>query len=301
MLDLRRLELLHAFAARGSIAATAEEFGYSPSAVSQQLASLERELGVALIERTAHSASLTDAGRQLAEHAATVLDAVEVAESQVRARSDRIAGRVNVSCIPSLVADLAPSLAALQRRRPELVVVALETESVRAAAEVLSRTNDLAVIDDWSQQPKPAEFAGLSARPLRKEPVLFAVPADHPAAAGTAISAAALRDWAAEETWLCSPSGHGSRTAGDRRLVEADARPGRRWEFEGLGIQADLVAAGSGIALLPAGVVDRHAGVVGLPLRPRMHRHVLALHRRTRQDDPALAACLAAVVEALAD
>jgi DNA-binding transcriptional LysR family regulator len=79
MLDLRRLSLLQRFAALGSINATAAEVGYSPSAVSQQLATLEREAGIALIERTAQSANLTDAGRELAEQAAEILSAVETA------------------------------------------------------------------------------------------------------------------------------------------------------------------------------------------------------------------------------
>src|ERR1700759_2996692 len=66
MLDIRRLRMLHEFAARGSIARTAEALGYTPSAVSQQLAVLEKEAGTPLLDRTARSAGLTDAGKRLA-------------------------------------------------------------------------------------------------------------------------------------------------------------------------------------------------------------------------------------------
>ena len=93
MLDLHRLRLLSEFAARGSIAKTAAVLGYTPSAVSQQLATLEREAGTALLDRTARRAELTDAGRRLAAHAERILAMVEEAETDLSARAaDRPAG-----------------------------------------------------------------------------------------------------------------------------------------------------------------------------------------------------------------
>src|SRR5579859_4200562 len=86
MLDLHRLRLLTEFAARGSIAKTAAVLGYTPSAVSQQLAALEREAGTALLDRTARRAQLTDAGRRLAGHAERILAMVEEAETDLSAR-----------------------------------------------------------------------------------------------------------------------------------------------------------------------------------------------------------------------
>ncbi|TDC25638.1 LysR family transcriptional regulator [Streptomyces sp. 8K308] len=301
MLDLRRLEILHRFAARGTIAATAADLGYSPSAVSQQLAALEREAGVALLERTAQRASLTDAGRELAEHAAGILAAVETAQGRLRARADTVGGRVTVSCIPGLAAVLAPQLAALRRAHPELTVIAHETGSTTAAAAVLDRRYDLAVIDDWSERP-PTESAGLAVHRLRREDVVLAVPANpappHDEWSGQ-VTAARLRAIVRQETWLCAPVGQLSRAAGDRRLAAAGATPERRWEFEGLHILAALVAAGAGVALLPLGVAADQAGVAWLPLVPAMRRHVLALTRTTTRDDPAVAACLEAVRQAL--
>ena len=86
MLDLHRLRLLREFAGRGTIAATAAALGYTPSAVSQQLAALEREAGVVLLDRTARSAELTDAGGRLAAHAERILAQVEEAEADLSAR-----------------------------------------------------------------------------------------------------------------------------------------------------------------------------------------------------------------------
>ncbi|MFE3603569.1 LysR family transcriptional regulator [Streptomyces sp. NPDC059142] len=299
MLDLRRLEILHRFAALGTITATAADLGYSPSAISQQLAALEKEAGLALIERTARRASLTDAGRELAEHAALVLAAAETAHSRMRARIGTVGGRVTVSCIHALAPALAPHLAALQRAHPALNVVAHETGSATAAAAVLDRRYDLAVIDDWSARP-PAEDSGLSVHRLRREDIVLAVPADHPLAERSGpATAAQLRRLVHDQTWLCAPAGQLSRAAGDRYLTGIDATPPRRWEFEGLHILAALVAGGAGVALLPAGLVQEQAGVAGVRPVPRMERTILALTRTTTREDPAVAACLHAARQAL--
>src|ERR1700759_4411707 len=101
MLDIRRLRMLHEFAARGSIARTAEALGYTPSAVSQQLAVLEREAGTPLLDRTARSAGLTAAGRRLAVHAERILAMVEEAESDLSAQAAQPSGRVVVTAFPS--------------------------------------------------------------------------------------------------------------------------------------------------------------------------------------------------------
>ncbi|GFH37626.1 LysR family transcriptional regulator [Streptomyces pacificus] len=301
MLDLRRLEILARFAARGTITATAADLGYSPSAVSQQLATLEREAGIALIERTARRASLTDAGRELAGHAARILDAVESAESRMRARAGTVGGRVAVSCIPALAPALAPRLAELQRVHPELTVVAHETGSANAAAAVLDRRYDLAVIDDWSAHP-PADGTGLAVHRLRREDIVLAVPAGHPLAGHPGpATAARLRQIVADRTWLCAPVGQLSRAAGDRHLASVDATPSRRWEFEGLHVLAALVAADAGVAFLPAGMAEEQPGVTGLRTAPRMRRTLLALTRSTTRDDPAVAVCLRAARQALGD
>ncbi len=85
MLDVHRLRLLLEFAERGTIAATAAALGYTPSAVSQQLAALEREAGTALLDRTARAAELTGDGRRLAAHAAEILAMIEAAEADLAA------------------------------------------------------------------------------------------------------------------------------------------------------------------------------------------------------------------------
>lgn len=300
MLDLRRLDILQRFAVRGSIAAVATDLGYSPSAISQQLATLEREAGVALVERTAHSAALTGAGRELAARATDVLAAAELAEASMRARAGRIAGDVTVSAIPGLAVRLAPALADLQRRHSDLTVIAYETASGTAADAVLERTSDLAVVDDWSRDPIPV-VTGLSVERLHREEVVLAVPREHPLAADAPrASLSRLRELVTEETWLNAPRGHISRTAGDLLLADLGVTPARRWAFDGLSVRAGLVGSGSGIALLPVGVVEEQPGVVGLHLRPRLYRYVHVVTRTSVGADPAIGCCLDAVRLALA-
>ncbi len=300
MLDLRRLDILQRFASRGSIAAAAADLGYSPSAVSQQLATLEREAGVALIERTAHSASLTDAGLELVEHAVAVLAAAETAQSAMRARAGTIAGRVTVSCIPGHAVTLAPHLADLQRRHPDLSIVAHETESTSAAAAVLARTADVAVIDDWTQEPL-AGPTGLAIHRLHREQIVLAVPEDHPAAGlDSPLSVARLRDIVTTDTWLNAPAGEISRTAGDLVLDRVGVQPVQRWAFDGMHVRARLVSTGAGVSLLPVSVVQDQPGIVGLSLRPRIYRYVHILTRSTTRMDPAIDICVRAARQALA-
>src|SRR6202166_4168310 len=109
MLDLHRLRLLTEFAARGSIAKTAAVLGYTPSAVSQQLAALEREAGTALLDRTARSGELTDAGLRLTAHAGRTLAQVEEAEADLSMQAREPSGRVSVAAFPTAAAAYAPA------------------------------------------------------------------------------------------------------------------------------------------------------------------------------------------------
>src|SRR5258707_14966551 len=107
MLDTHRLRLLREFAERGTIAATAAALGYTPSAVSQQLAALEREAGAVLLDRTARAAELTDAGRRLAEHAERILALIEAAEADLSAA--RPTGRGTVTAFPTAALAFRPA------------------------------------------------------------------------------------------------------------------------------------------------------------------------------------------------
>lgn len=264
MLELRRLALLHHFAALGSIAAVATATGYSASAVSQQLAVLEREAGVGLLERSARSASLTEAGRRLADHAATVLDAVEAAESDLSQAAGNTSGRIIVSTIPTVAVAVAPRL--IQLRGPQ-VVLRQHIDDAQALERLRAREVDIAIIDSW--RPAPAE-PGLIRTQLMIDPVVIAGPVDH-------------------STWLVAPADQPSRRVAEEVMAELGVEPDSRWEFMGLSTIAGLVAAGVGAAVLPQ-LALRHVDVPTTPTdRFRTINAVIRTGSRTR---PAVAAVL---------
>ena len=150
MLDLRRLRLLTEFASRGSIVATAAARGYTPSAVSQQLAALEREAGAALLDRTARSAELTDSGRRLAGHAEQILAMVEAAEADLCGHTQAPSGRVVVAAFPTAAVAFAPALARSLRAHPALTLLLRQSVRVEGLRQVRSGEVDVALVDDWS-------------------------------------------------------------------------------------------------------------------------------------------------------
>src|SRR3954454_20618698 len=119
MLDLRRLRLLRELEARGTVAAVADALQYTPSAVSQQLAVLEREAGVSLLERAGRGVRLTDAAVVLVDHARVLLERAEggeaeVAEAELAAASGRVVGRGRIGAFQSVsMVIAAPALQAL--------------------------------------------------------------------------------------------------------------------------------------------------------------------------------------------
>src|SRR5215510_3866134 len=129
MLDLHRLLLLRELGARGTIAAVADALQYTPSAVSQQLAVLEREAGVALLERAGRGVRLTDAAVVLVRHAAALLERAEVAQADLAAAAGKVAGRGRIASFQSVALRLAiPAMRALARDAPDLRCELVEAE-----------------------------------------------------------------------------------------------------------------------------------------------------------------------------
>ncbi|MFD2356816.1 LysR family transcriptional regulator [Nonomuraea ferruginea] len=292
MLDLRRLMLICEFARRGSIAGTAESLGYSPSAVSQQLAALEREAGTALIDRTARSAELTDAGRRLVAHAERILSMVEEAESDLSAHAGSPAGRVVVTAFPTAAVAFAPALARSLRRHTELTLRLRQSRSGRGMREVQSGEVDIALVGDW--YGRAADSDNLRVFPLLSDPLVLVVPRKHRLAdPEVPLDLRELRD----EPWMATPDGEPSRLAMDRLLMDVGGTKPVPWEFEGLGTILSLVAKGIGIAAVPA--LALAAGVRGLSVRDfpgnPVAREVLAVARASSVNRPSVSVTLRAI------
>jgi DNA-binding transcriptional LysR family regulator len=297
MLDLHRLRLLQEFAARGSIAGTAASLGYTPSAVSQQLAVLEREAGTALLDRSARRAELTDAGRRLAGHAERILAMVEEAETDLSARAAEPAGRVVATAFPSAAVAFAPALARSLRTHPRLALVLRQTQAADGLRQVRSGEVDVAIVDDWnSRLATEIETGGiLTCYHLIRDELVLVLPRTHRAAdPGQAVDLRALRN----EPWLAAPAGESSRQAVDRLLAAVGVTPPVLSEFEGMSTIVSLVARGIGIAILPRIAVTaagRRVAVRDLPHGLDLARDIHAVARTASVRRPSVAVIVTAL------
>lgn len=292
MLDLARLRLLRELARRGTMTAVAEALGQTSSAVSQQLAILEREARTPLLERIGRRVRLTAEGRRLAVHAETVMQAVEAAELDLRTDRAIPRGELEVATFPSFAkARLLPAVGRLRARHPELTVTIREEEPIDSLEAVRDGRRDLAIDFAYSLTPR-ADAVGLATFPLLEEPVLLAVPADG-AEGPVALSDFATRDWIV-----------GSRQTDDHRLAEracaiAGFSPRIVHTIDDYDLMLRMVAAGLGVGFAPA-MAFGFSGAEGVAARPvagpTMTRRIQAVTRSVLADSPRLKALLAELV-----
>ena len=294
MLDVHRLSLLLEFAERGTIAATAAALGYTPSAVSQQLAALEREAGAALLDRTPRTAELTEAGRQLVARAAEILALLEAAEADLAAPEP--AGRVTISAFPTAAVAFAPALTRTVRAHPDLSLLLRQTSGGEVVRLLRAGQIDVAIADDWTGR-LTAGHPTLRFYPLLTDPLVLVVPRRHWAAdPGAPVELHRLRS----EPWLAPPAGEASRRAVDQVLAQAGGVAAAPSEFEGLATILSLVARGIGVALLPRLTLaggDARVAVRELP-DDIPARDLYAVARSSSVRRPAIAVILRALTTA---
>src|SRR3954447_12388112 len=207
MLDLRRLRLLRELDRRGTIAAVADALQFTPSAVSQQLAALEREAGVPLLERAGRGVRLTDAAHVLVDHADALLDRAALAESDLAAAAGAVAGRVRIAAFESVSLHLAlPAMSALARSAPALRCELTEAEPEDALPALALRDVDLVLADEWEHHPLHLPD-GVARHDLFRDPVRVVLPVRHTLAREhpEAVPLASLAD----EAWIAGPAGLG--------------------------------------------------------------------------------------------
>jgi DNA-binding transcriptional LysR family regulator len=292
MFDLARLRVLHAVAGHGSLAAAAQALHLTPSAVSQQMAKLEREAGCVLASRQGRSLRLTDEGRVLAAHADRILAAVAEASADLDERRGQVLGEVTIGAFPTAARGLAPGvLRTCAVRYPDLRVRLLEVEPYQAMGRVASGDLDLAVSQDWANLPV-AMPERLTSTDIGLDHADIAMSADHPLAARDSVELLDL----AGEPWIASTVGticHDWLTSTFRRAGHEPVIAHQAAEFP---TQLALVAAGLGVAVVPRLAADSvPEGVRLVPVRPALSRRVFAAWRTEAGRRPAIRA----VVDAL--
>lgn len=289
MLDVRRLVLLREVQARGSIAAAAQALAYTRSAVSQQLTALEREVGVALLDRSNRQATLTAAGRALVARTESVLAELERAEVELEQSRATVTGELRVGVPvghgPPL---LARAVAAVQQRFPQLAIRLDGVEEGGGRDAVRLGLLDLVIASRYDQVPEPP-VPGLVEHRLAVDAIELAVGADHSLAGPEPRPLAAFAD----ERWVLDPSAplgrlalHACHAAGFEPRIAAS--------LADLQAALALVATGWAVTLVPALVAERPGSpVVRIPPEGmELRRRISAVTRAGAAGRPAVRAML---------
>jgi DNA-binding transcriptional LysR family regulator len=301
MLELRRLRLLRELHERGTIAAVADALRYTPSAVSQQLAMLEREAGVTLLERAGRGVRLTDAALVLVEHAQALLERGALAEADLAAAAGTVGGRARIAGFQSVALRLAlPAMERLRREAPRLRCELVEAEPEQALPALALGDVDLVLADEWQHLPR-ALPAGLERHDLLDDPVNLVLPVRHRAARRypDAVPMAEL----AGEAWASGHLGMGWEDMVRRTCREHGGfDPDIRHRTNDATVSLALVARGLAVTLLPDLVLPGRRP--GIALRAVAEapaaRAIFAVTRATDGARPSTRALLAAIRDAVA-
>jgi DNA-binding transcriptional LysR family regulator len=301
MLELRRLRLLRELNERGTIAAVANALQFTPSAVSQQLAMLEREAGVPLLERAGRGVRLTDAALTLVDHADALLERAALAEADLAAAAGTVTGRGRIAGFQSVTLRLAaPAMQALAREAPRLRCEVLEAEPEHALPALALGDVDLVLADEWQHQPVRLP-TGVQRHELFDDPVYLVLPARHPAVRRRkgAVPLAEL----AGEPWATGHVGMAWDEMTRRTCRElGDFDPDIRHRANDSTISLALVARGLAVTMLPElPLPDRYPGLAVRPIAEGpVSRAIFAATRATDAARPSTQALLAAVRAAAA-
>jgi DNA-binding transcriptional LysR family regulator len=249
MLDVNRLRILWELRSRGTVAAVAEALNYSSSAVSQQLARLEREVGVQLLQKTGRTLELTAAAETLAQQTGEILGQLEHAEATLRGHDTEITGSLRVGVFQTAVLAIMPQvLRRLRIAHPRLRIEMVQQEPAEGLRETRARGFDLVVAEQYPGHSAPHSPV-LDRQPLTQDPIQLALPPDDIDDPAFAV-VHSLRD-AARLPWVMEPAPANSRHWAEQACRRAGFEPDVRYETADLQAHVRLVESGNAVALLP--------------------------------------------------
>lgn len=296
MLDVRKLRLLREFQIRGTVTGVAEALSYSPSSVSQQLAALEREAGVPLLEKSGRRVQLTAQGEILVQHTEDILDRMDAAEAALSASLTTVTGVVRVAVFQSAAHAVIPlALSILAAEYPELRVEVTERAPEQGLFEVSARDFDLVIAEQYPGSTR-AHRAELDRVVLTSDAIRLATSADRDAR----IRTRSLAD-AAQLPWVMEPQGTAARTWATQLCRAAGFEPDVRYETADLIAHIRLIRSGNAVGLLPDLVWAREEPDVRLlALAGNPRRTVFTSARRSSAARPGVVACRDALARAVA-
>ena len=248
MLDVRRLKVLREVAARGSFSGAADALNFTQSAISQQIAALEREAGTRLVERNARGVRLTVAGEALVRHTDVILARLADAEAELEAIAGLRAGRVRLAAFPTAAASiLPPAIARYRDRYPGVDLTMVPAEPPEAVMKLRQGEVDLALLIDAPWGVSGEE--GIERTVLLDDPMYICLPAGHPLASKARLR---LQDLA-DEKWL---TGTTTNSCPDtsiflRACAVAGFEPQIAFQSDDYVAIQGFVAAGMAISVIP--------------------------------------------------
>src|SRR5882757_1094723 len=294
MLEVRRLRLLSELARRGTIAEVARALAYTPSAVSQQLSTLEREAGVALLERSGRRVLLTPTAHTLVAHAEAVLERLERAEADLALARAEVAGILRIGAFPSAGRAVLPSaIAALVAEHPSLEPTVREIDPAAVAEALRAGDLDVALVHAYDFVPEPPDST-IGTEQVFQESMYLAAPRSWPGS-GEARDQP-MRRWQGAP-WIIAPATTSCGAMTLRACQAAGFNPRARHVVDDFSTVLALVAIEQGVALIPELALDSPPANVALHRLP-MRRTTLAAYRRGADSHPSVRAFIAALQRA---
>lgn len=271
MLNIQRIQMLREVANRKTLAAVADAFYMSPSAVSQQLATLEKETGVQLLEREGRGVRLTAAALELVKNSDAIFESIERAEAALVAAGQGLVGTVGMSAFPTGARNLViPALVTLREAHPNLTVLVNDLEPEQALPMLGADELDLVVYYEWDLLPAISQ-AGINIFPLGTEPVYLTLPSSHPLAGERRpIALGELRD----EQWIVGREATSMLQLVSTATSHAGFEPQATFRTMDYQVILAAVGAGLGISIVPALALT--GDTEGVTVRPLLD---LTLHR----------------------
>ena len=291
------MRVLKEVSERGSIAAAAQALSFTPSAVSQQIATLEREAGVALVERGPRSIRLTEAGRALVEHTEGILASLEAAEADIQAIAGVRGGMLRLASFPTAYATIMPgAIEAFRGRHPGVELTLTEADPLMSLARLKSGELDLALLYEYDYVPLPEDEA-VERVPLADDAIRVLLPRGHREARRRAVPLDSLAD----ESWITSTARSSCHEFVSRACRASGFEPRIHFESDDHGVWQGLVAAGVGVALAPDLALEHlHPGVEARPVALHPLKRRIYTAYRSGGHSPGIEAMLAVLEEAVA-
>jgi DNA-binding transcriptional LysR family regulator len=290
MLDLRRLRLLSELSRRDTIAQVAKTVGYTPSAVSQSLAQLERDAGVTLLERDGRRVRLTPAARALVARVDRVIAELDEAEGELAEHEASVRGSVEIGSFPSAAMELVlPAIARLREEHPDLTCHVREHEPEDGIPLLRAGELDLLVSESYDNVGEVAT-GGLESHLLVSEPMLLVLPSSHPGRDPIPLRSLA------DASWIGGLVGTQFATAIESACRSAGFTPRIVHRADEARLYQALAATGMGVGMLGALACTPVRGLrYARPSGPGPRRLIWALLRRGSARRPTLAALLEAL------